>query len=324
MIGTPFYIAPEVFNESPYSFEADIWSLGIILYELCCLEYPFQPKETDNDYLFGLMKAVKKGTYKDLPSQYSDELKLLLKHMLNPIAKKRPNINQVCSFPLIKDTIREVLDAKNFKDEFAHTILHKRDIFKEMKAAKKKAGKAGILPEDDIKSKKYEAKGIDQNTFDSVFSQYVDHVSNSKGKPGEARNPHQEMAEKYSAGSEAIAEEEDEHMTENQVDETTLQEAQKALMGRTKRPDMSSDQKEMDRICGLTKAQFQAEMMAQFGQDAFNQGYEILAKNKMLALEDAGPAKLDDMITPIIADATARQNFIKICGQYIFITGMKL
>jgi NIMA (never in mitosis gene a)-related kinase len=41
MIGTPFYIAPEVFQESPYSFEADIWSLGIILYEMCCLEYPF-------------------------------------------------------------------------------------------------------------------------------------------------------------------------------------------------------------------------------------------------------------------------------------------
>ena len=103
MIGTPFYIAPEVFNESPYSFEADIWSLGIMLYEMCCLEYPFMPSETDNDPMFGLMKKVMKGTYEDLPDCYSDELKLLLKHMLDQSAKKRPNINQICSFPLIKE-----------------------------------------------------------------------------------------------------------------------------------------------------------------------------------------------------------------------------
>ena len=59
------------------------------------------------------------------------------------------------------------------------------------------------------------------------------------------------MAEKYSTGD-AIAEEEEEHMTEDQVDEAALEEAQKALMGRTKRPEMKADQKEMDRLCGLT------------------------------------------------------------------------
>ena len=148
-----------------------------------------------------------------------------------------------------------MLDAKNFRDEFAHTILHKRDIFKEMKAAKKKAGKAGILNEEDIKNnaaaQQYEPKGIDKNTFDSVFNQYVDHVSNSKGKPGDARNPHADLSDKYGA-TDAIAEEEEEHMTEDQVDEAALAEAQKALMGRTQRPEMKADQKEMDRLCGLS------------------------------------------------------------------------
>ena len=102
MIGTPFYIAPEVFNDKPYSFEADIWSLGVLLYEMCCLEYPFNPKDSDNDAMFGLMNAVNNGKFKDLPSCYSDELKLLLKHMLNQDRNNRPNINQICSFPLIK------------------------------------------------------------------------------------------------------------------------------------------------------------------------------------------------------------------------------
>jgi hypothetical protein len=35
---------------------------------------------------------------------------------------------------------------KIFKDEFSHTILHKRDVLKEMKMAKKaKAEKAGLI-----------------------------------------------------------------------------------------------------------------------------------------------------------------------------------
>lgn len=191
---------------------------------MCCLEYPFQPKDSDNDPLFGLMKQVMKGKYEDMPSHYSEELKLLLKHMLDQKKDKRPNINQICAFPLIKETIKEVLDASNFKDEFAHTILHNRNIFKEMKANKKKAGKVGILPEDEMKAKNlhYEPKGIDKSTFDSVFNQYVDHVSHSKGKPGEARNAHQELGEKYAATDGAIAEEEDEHMTEDKVDEAAL------------------------------------------------------------------------------------------------------
>ena len=34
-IGTPHYMAPEVWRREPYSFPADIWSLGCILHELC-------------------------------------------------------------------------------------------------------------------------------------------------------------------------------------------------------------------------------------------------------------------------------------------------
>ena len=41
LVGTPIYMGPEVYMEVPYSYSCDIWSLGIILYELCFLENPF-------------------------------------------------------------------------------------------------------------------------------------------------------------------------------------------------------------------------------------------------------------------------------------------
>lgn len=41
MIGTPYYLAPEIIKNEPYSFSCDIWSLGVVLYELCTLKPPF-------------------------------------------------------------------------------------------------------------------------------------------------------------------------------------------------------------------------------------------------------------------------------------------
>ncbi len=41
VIGTPHYMAPEVLLNKGYSFDVDIWSIGIILYEFMCGLVPF-------------------------------------------------------------------------------------------------------------------------------------------------------------------------------------------------------------------------------------------------------------------------------------------
>lgn len=133
--GTPYYMAPELFAEKPYQFEADIWSLGVLLYEMCALEFPFRPEDFQ---LHSLAKLVRTTNYKPLPSHFSDELHCLVHHLLNKDPKKRPNINQLFANPAIKDTVQKVLEYKTFKDEFTHTLLHGVDVFAEMKEAKKR------------------------------------------------------------------------------------------------------------------------------------------------------------------------------------------
>ena len=38
MIGTPYYLSPEIVLNKPYNFKSDIWSLGVLLYEMMCLK----------------------------------------------------------------------------------------------------------------------------------------------------------------------------------------------------------------------------------------------------------------------------------------------
>lgn len=40
--GSPVYFSPEMITKCPYTFKADIWSLGIIFYELLCGYFPFK------------------------------------------------------------------------------------------------------------------------------------------------------------------------------------------------------------------------------------------------------------------------------------------
>ena len=41
VIGTPYYLSPEIVQSNTYDFKTDIWSLGVLLYEMCVLKPPF-------------------------------------------------------------------------------------------------------------------------------------------------------------------------------------------------------------------------------------------------------------------------------------------
>lgn len=90
MVGTPYYISPEIIENKPYSFKTDMWSLGVILYELCALKPPF-----NGDSLHFLALKIVRGAYTPIPSQYSKEMKGLVSALLQTDPNKRPTIANI-------------------------------------------------------------------------------------------------------------------------------------------------------------------------------------------------------------------------------------
>ena len=67
--GTPYYASPEVWSDMPYNAKCDIWSLGVVLYEMTSFRPPFMANDIQN-----LKKKIKIGIYDRIPACYSEEL----------------------------------------------------------------------------------------------------------------------------------------------------------------------------------------------------------------------------------------------------------
>ncbi|EGB12840.1 hypothetical protein AURANDRAFT_18481, partial [Aureococcus anophagefferens] len=87
MYGTPLYASPELCEGRPYNEKTDIWSLGVLLYELCALAPPF-----GGSNLLGLARNIAAGTYEPLSDHYSPLLRTVVAHMLRVDHAERPSI----------------------------------------------------------------------------------------------------------------------------------------------------------------------------------------------------------------------------------------
>jgi serine/threonine protein kinase len=83
-LGTPLYIAPEVFNAIPYDHKADAWSLGCVLYELLTFEPAFRANN-----MAELIRKVTSADYTPLPKRCSDHALELVSCLLEPDPVRR-------------------------------------------------------------------------------------------------------------------------------------------------------------------------------------------------------------------------------------------
>lgn len=92
IVGTPYYLSPEIVQNQPYSFKSDIWSLGVLLYEMITLKMPFEASS-----LPMLSLKIIRGSYNPVPSCFSIELQNLVKSLLLVDSNKRPSVLDILS-----------------------------------------------------------------------------------------------------------------------------------------------------------------------------------------------------------------------------------
>ena len=96
-VGTPYYLAPELVSGEPYAFKADMWAVGVLLYELIALRRPFEAKTLPH-----LAMKIVNCEYPPPPSGYSSELVALVSSLLSRDPAMRPTSQQVCEAPLVR------------------------------------------------------------------------------------------------------------------------------------------------------------------------------------------------------------------------------
>lgn len=99
-VGSPLYMAPEIHSSQGYTYKADIWSLGCVLHELCCLKHPY----TGNNIIQLAMEVTSAPppTCLDVPPRtYAVDLLHLINRMLQKDPDLRPSTPELIRMPFV-------------------------------------------------------------------------------------------------------------------------------------------------------------------------------------------------------------------------------
>lgn len=123
--GTPNHFSPEIVNRNYYSFEVDIWSFGVLLYELLVGRCPFSGKSIKD--LFDKISNCECGNdIIEYPICVSETAKDLISNILTK-KEKRFNIQQIKSHPFYKDINWDNILNKKEKAPFKPKLRNNED-----------------------------------------------------------------------------------------------------------------------------------------------------------------------------------------------------
>ena len=127
--GTTEYMSPEIVNNMEYSKEIDIWSLGILLYEMIHGSSPFKPTKDE----FNTKEVIDKIKIHNLQFnlKISKECKELICHLLEENPKNRYKIEDIFNSDFVKKYERINFNFNNEKHPINNIKSYDKNIFTE-------------------------------------------------------------------------------------------------------------------------------------------------------------------------------------------------
>lgn len=126
VVGTPYWMAPELIQAMPYNFKVDVWSLGILVRELAEAEPPFAE--------FPPLKTLFLLTTQDIPplknpTKWSRDMLNFISVCLQRDVSKRPTASQLSNHVFLK----KACTNKEFADFLTKARAYRRELFKNRK-----------------------------------------------------------------------------------------------------------------------------------------------------------------------------------------------
>ncbi|NXV34841.1 NEK4 kinase, partial [Rissa tridactyla] len=115
LIGTPYYMSPELFSNKPYNYKSDVWALGCCVYEMATLKHAFNAKDMNS-----LVYRIIEGKLPPMPKDYSPQLVEIIRTMLSKKPEERPSVKSILRQPYIKHQISVFLEATKAKAARSH------------------------------------------------------------------------------------------------------------------------------------------------------------------------------------------------------------
>ena len=102
IIGTPYYLSPEMCEDKPYNQKSDVWALGCILYELCTYRHPFNASNHG-----ALILKILNADPSPILAIYSSKLQKLVNQILEKNCEKRPNCWDILNTPIVVEKAKK-------------------------------------------------------------------------------------------------------------------------------------------------------------------------------------------------------------------------
>ena len=119
-VGTKTYMSPERILGNEYSYSSDIWSLGLVIYELATGSFPYNFSKVYIEHVESILKDPEPS----LPDngEFSPDLQNFITRCLKKDPKERDSAAELCAHPWIL----------KYSDEDANVALWLAELFGQM------------------------------------------------------------------------------------------------------------------------------------------------------------------------------------------------